>query len=251
MSGLIKLFSDNLLSLELSNGSWASTIVLPTVVLPISGDVLSSDVPGYGMNLGTTTMQNIILQSYAGVGVHGTDFAANLQIAPDVFGTPGSHGSDGAAVVVFSGNLLPSKAAPGFNTTSPVVVNPTSPPALSETVSAGTNLAAGTYTVGYTCTNSLGETLMSPVSTISIAAGSSIHVGAISLLTNSTGINYYMCLVPGLTDLYLAGSNSGAAAIDLVYPNGFFRFWMRQDVNSGDPTGVYQGQIQLTATDIG
>jgi hypothetical protein len=43
----------------------------------------------------------------------------------------------------------------------------------------------------------------------------------------------------------------GAAAIDLLGARGFFRFWVRQTIDSADTPGIRQAKLQLDATDIG
>jgi hypothetical protein len=206
-------------------------------------------VAGYGLNTGTTTMLDVYIQPTAGTGVHGSDFVSNMQIAPDSYGTPGSYGTLGNNVLVYSGELAPSQSEPTTNT-SVDISNPSSGPSLTSS-STSSNLAAGTYKVAYSFTNANGETLVSPTTNITITSGQSITVSSITLATNATGINYYLTPIAGRTELYLAGSNSGGSSITLSKVKGFFRFWVRQVVSSTDPTGVYQAQLTVSAVDIG
>jgi hypothetical protein len=186
----------------------------------------------------------------ASTGVNGTSFVSNLQIAPDVIGSPGSYGSLGTSVLVYSGDLAPSQSSPATNTSSPSISNPASAPTLTG-VSGSTNLGAGTYKVAYSFTNAGGETLLSATTSITITSGQAIRVSSIPLITNATGINYYLTPIAGRNELYLADSNSGGANIDLTSVSGFFKFWVRQQVASSDPTGVYQAQLTVNAVDIG
>lgn len=250
MAGIITLYKDTALSLELSDQSWTQSIVLPTTSVPLSGITTSSGVAGYAMNKGTSIMLDVYLKPEASTGLNGSDFEANIQIAPDVQGSPGSYGALGENVLIFDGEFLPSRSEPNTNTSSPLISNPNSAPSVSAIASA-TNLAAGTYKVAYSFKNAIGETLVSPKATITISAGDMIRVSAISLVTNSTEINYYLSPVPGRSEVYLADTNSGGSDIDLTSARGFAKFWARQQVGSSDPTGVYQAQLTVSAVDIG
>jgi len=250
MAGIITLYKNAGLTQELSDQAWTQSILLPTTSVPGSGTTTSSGVPGYALNTGTTTMLDVYLTPESGTGVNGAAFVANLQIAPDDNGSPGTYGTLGSSTLIFSGEFPPSQAEPGTNTSSPSITNPASAPTLSA-VSGSTNLGAGIYKVAYTFTNAGGETLASPVATITITSGQAIRVSSISLTTNATGINFYLTPVAGRTELYLAGSNSGGATKDLDSAIGYVKFWVRQQVASSDPTGVYQAQLTVSAVDIG
>jgi len=250
MSGVITLYKNAGLTLDLSDQSWAQSILLPTISVPLSGSITSDPVAGYGLNNGTTTMQDVYLQPIASTGLNGTSFVSNLQIAPDVTGSPGSYSSLGSSVLIVNGEFPPCSSEPNVNTTSPSVTNPASAPTLSA-VSGSTNLGAGTYKVAFSYKNAGGETLVSPTSSISITAGQKIRIEPISLTTNATGINYYLTPVAGRDELYLADTNVGASTTDLSSVLGYFKFWVRQQVSYSDPTGVYQAQIAVNATDIG
>jgi hypothetical protein len=250
MAGIITLYKDTALSLELSDQAWTQSIVLPTTSVPLSGITTSSGVAGYALNTGTTTMLDVYLQPEASTGLNGTSFVSNLQIAPDVTGSPGTYGSLGSNVLIFDGEFLPSQSEPNTNTSSPSITNPNSAPTVSA-VGSSTNLGAGTYKVAYSFKNASGETLISPLATITISAGDLIRVSSISLTTNATGVNYYLSPVPGRTEVYLAATNSGGENTDLTSVRGFVKFWARQQVGSSDPTGVYQAQLTISAVDIG
>jgi len=249
MSGIITLYKNSALTQDLSNSSWVQSIILPTTTVPVSGTVTSSGVAGYGLNTGTTTMLDVYIQPTAGTGVHGSDFVSNMQIAPDLRGTPDTYGTLGNNVLVYSGELAPSQSEPTVNT-SVDISNPSSGPSLSAS-STTSNLAAGTYKVAYSFSNANGETLVSPTTSITITSGQSITVASISLATNATGINYYLTPIAGRSELYLSGNNSGGSSITLSEVTGFFRFWVRQVVSSTDPTGVYQAQLTVSAVDLG
>lgn len=249
MSGLITLYKNAALTQELSDGSWAQSIILPTLTLPGSGTTTSSGVVGYALNNGTTTMQDVYIQPTAGAGINGTSFVSNLQIAPDSQGTPGTYGTSGANVLVFSGNFLPSTSEPNSNSSSPSITNPGTAPTLSA-IGTTSNLPAGVYTVAYSYTNAAGETLVSTSNTITLTAGQAIQVRNLSLGTNATGINYYMCAIPGRSELFKAASGTGSTVV-LTQVQGFFRFWARQVVDYNDPTGYYQAQLTVSSVDIG
>jgi hypothetical protein len=250
MAGIISLYKNAALTQELSDQAWTQSILLPTISLPGSGTTISDAVPGYALNTGTTTMLDVYLQPVASTGLHGSDFVNNLQLAPDVNGSPGSYGALGASILLFEGEFLPSQLEPSTNNASPAITNPASAPSLSA-IAASTNLGAGTYSVAYSYRNSGGETIISPKATITISAGDAIRVSSVGLVTNATGVNYYMSAVAGQTDTYLSSTNSNGAQIDLESVRGFAKFWVRQQVGAADPTGVYQAQLTVTAIDIG
>ena len=112
MAGLITLYKNAALTQEMSDGSWVQSMILPTVTLPGSGTTSTTGVVAYGLNNGTTSMLDVYIQPTAGGGINGSDFVSNLQIAPDVQGSPGSYGTSGSNVLVYSGSLLPSASLP-------------------------------------------------------------------------------------------------------------------------------------------
>jgi|OM-RGC.v1.010076627 hypothetical protein len=257
MSGLITLYKNAALTQELSDGSWVQSMLLPTTTLPGTGSTTTSGVAGYALNEGTTTMLDVYIQPVAGGGLNGTSFSNNIQIAPDHLGTPGTYGSSGSNVLVYSGEFAPSVAEPGFNTSSPLISNPSTAPTLAAigttTLAASgstSTFAAGTYTVAYSYTNAGGETLVSSSSTIALSAGQGIRVNQISLGTDATGIVYYVSPIANRTEIYKSGTGTGGTAT-LTGVTGFLRFWARQVVDYNDPTGVYKAQLTVSAIDIG
>lgn len=250
MAGLITLYKNAALTQELSDGSWAQSLILPTLTLPGSGTTTTSGVLCYGLNNGTTTMRDVYIGPISGNGINGSSFVNNLQIAPDVNGSPGSYGSSGSSVLIFDGNLLPSTSEPNSNSSSPQITNPSTAPTLSATGTTS-NLGAGTYTVAYSYTNAGGETLVSNASTISLSTGQAIQVSPISLTTNATGINYYISAIPGRSEIYKASSAGAGTTVVLTNAQGFFKFWVRQVVDYNDPTGYYQAQLKVASIDIG
>jgi hypothetical protein len=250
MAGTITLYKNAALTQELSDQAWTQSILLPTVSLPLSGVTTSSGVAGYALNTGVTTMLDVYLQPVASTGLNGTSFVSNLQIAADVNGSPGSYGGLGTSVLIYNGEFSPSQSEPVANTADPVISNPGSAPTLSA-ISGTTNLGAGTYSVAYSYKNAGGETLISPKSTITISSGQAVRVASVGLITNATGVNYYLSAIPGQTNTFLANSNANGAQIDLDKVRGFAKFWVRQQVGSSDPTGVYQAQLTVSSVDIG
>jgi len=250
MAAEITLYKDEQLTLPLTNGTWVTTVDLGVATIPGSGSSNTPGVPGYGKNTGTTTIRDIYLTPISGGGSNGAAFVADIQIAPDVTGAAGTYGAEAGQVLVHSGNLPPAISKPSSNT-SGNISNPLIAPSLS-TGALSSNLPAGTYTVGYSFKNSNGETLISPTANLTITAGQSVRVSAIALGANATGINYYISFRPGdTTGLFFAGTNGGGASIDLTGAQGFFRFWVRQNVDSSDTPGVRQAKLQLDGTDIG
>jgi len=250
MAGIITLYKDAALTLELSDQSWTQSILLPTIAVPISGATTSQGVAGYALNTGTTTMLDVYLKPDASTGINGASFQSNLQIAQDINGSPGTYGALGENKLIHQGEFKPSRSEPATNTTSPVVSNPVVAPTLSA-VNASTNFGAGTYKVAYSYINASGETLVSPKATITITSGQLIRVSAINLTTNATGINYYVTPIAGRNETFLSATNSGATITDLTSVMGFVKFWVRQQVSSTDPTGTYQAQLIVNSVDIG
>lgn len=257
MSGLITLYKNAALTQELSDGSWVQSMLLPTTTLPGTGSTTTSGVAGYALNEGTTTMLDVYIQPVSGGGLNGTSFSNNIQIAPDHLGTPGTYGSSGTNVLVYSGEFAPAVAEPDSNTSSPSITNPSTAPTLAAigtttlaALGSTSTFAAGTYTVAYSYTNAGGETLVSSSSTIALSAGQGIRVSQISLGTESTGINYYVSPIANRTEIYKSGTGTGGTAT-LLGVTGFLRFWARQVVDYNDPTGVYKAQLTVSSIDIG
>lgn len=250
MSAQITLYQDAQLTMPLSDGTWITAVNLGTATIPSSGSSLQTPVCVFAKNNGTTTIANIYITPIVGGGENGTQFAADISIAPDITGVAGTFGALSTQTLVFSGDCYQSSAIPESNTSTDIT-NPSIAPTLS-VGEASSNLPAGTYTVAYTFTNLDGETLISPTTSITLTAGQSISVSAISLITNATGINYYMSYIAGnSSSLFFSGSNSGGASIDLIGANGFFQFWVRQTVSSSNTAGVEQAKLELNATDLG
>lgn len=249
MSAQIILYKDIQLTVPLTNGTWVDSVDLGTSTIPSSGSSPQTPVCIYAKNTGTTTIRDIYIRPIAGGGSGGSQFSADIQIAPDVAGAYGTFGAVGVQQLVLSGNCGFAKAVPGSNT-SVNISNPGTPPTLSAG-SLSSNLPAGVYTVAYSFTNLNGETLISPTANFTITAQQSVRVAAIALAANATGINYYISYRAGDVSLFFSSSNSGAAAIDLLGARGFFRFWARQTIDSADTPGVRQAKLQLDATDIG
>jgi len=250
MSAQITLYKDVQLTIPLTNGTWVDAVDLGTATIPASGTSPQTPVCVYAKNTGTTTIRDIYITPIAGGGSGGAQFSADIAIAPDVTGAFGSFGAVATQHLVFAGNCERARSTPSSNT-SVNITNPGTPPTLSAGV-LSSNLPAGTYTVAYSFTNLNGETLISPTANFTITAGQSVQVSAIALAANATGINYYMSYRAGdSSSLFLAGNNVGAAAIDLLGAKGFFRFWVRQVIDSADTPGIRQAKLQLVATDIG
>jgi hypothetical protein len=116
----------------------------------------------------------------------------------------------------YSGAVITIKAKWGTLTLDAALANnhtgPKANPAVAPTLasSAGT-LAAGVYLVAYSYLNALGETLISPTQSITLAANKKIDVSSVSLPAGMTSINWYMSESPGATKLIFAINNTGSA----------------------------------------
>lgn len=92
------------------------------------------------------------------------------------------------------------------------IADPTASPSL--TASAGA-LQAGTYLVAYADVNSLGQTALSPQSSIVLTANQKIDIGALALVGSSR--NWYMCVAPNSPYLkYVANTNGAAFSINAL-----------------------------------
>jgi len=99
--------------------------------------------------------------------------------------------------------IITLKPAPNTNTSN--ISNPT----LSLTLSSNdnsSNFSAGTYKIGYTYSNSSGETALSALQTITIAANKSIQIKPPTnfQIANATAVNYYCSVTPGSNSVYMA-----------------------------------------------
>jgi hypothetical protein len=105
----------------------------------------------------------------------------------------------------------------GTADTTTAVANPTVAPTLA--AAAGGALAAGHYQVGYTYTNSDGESAISPLAIVTVTANQKITTTSLGALpTGVTGVNWYMTSGVYATDalaqaqpVYYIGSNTGGA----------------------------------------
>lgn len=138
-------------------------------------------------------------------------------------------------------------------------IDPTVAPTLTAvTPGTATALAAGSYEVVYTYTTPNGETVASPISTVTISAGQEIQVSSITPPSGNgiNGVKYYMSTAAGGTTLGFDASGtgaqinlttlpaSGAAAPPstsnaLVYPVGLSAFTSAgEGAMSGDQTST-------------
>ncbi len=91
----------------------------------------------------------------------------------------------------------------------PYVANPATAPLLTA-VSGSTALAAGSYDVAVTFTNLWGETVSSTSASVTLTAGQTIQVSAITLPLGATGVNYYLSEAAGSSTVLYDASGSGA-----------------------------------------
>jgi len=250
MSAQIRLYKDVQLTIPLTDGTWVDAVDLGTSTIPSSGSSPQTPQCVYAKNTGTTTIRDIYIRPIAGGGSGGSQFSADIQVALDVAGAYDAFGAVGTQKLVLAGNCGFAQSTPGSNT-SVNISNPGTPPTLCAG-SLSSNLPAGAYTVAYSFTNSNGETLISPTSNFTITDQQSVRVAAIALAINATGINYYISYLAGdSSSLFFSSSNVGATSIDLLGARGFFRFWVRQTIDSADTPGIRQAKLQLDGTDIG
>lgn len=93
------------------------------------------------------------------------------------------------------------------------VANPTAAPTLTEITSG--SLSAGTYRVAYTWKNATGETMISPVSSITIGASKNIRVTALTLPSGATDVYYYCSFASTGLALGYQGTNGGGSNYDI------------------------------------
>jgi hypothetical protein len=96
-------------------------------------------------------------------------------------------------------------------------------PAAAPTLAEGAAgvLAAGTYQVAYSYENELGETILSPVEEVTIAASKQIDVSAVTPLpTDVDSVNWYMSTAAGSETLRFILNNNGAAHSINALPAG-------------------------------
>ena len=160
-------------------------------------------LPAYGYTLTAiqTGVQYAIQQFFVQLDLAST--VSLQQLAYAILAVPG------VADVQISSPSAPLPAVP-------LVVAPIAAPTLTA-VAGTTNFTAATYTVGYTLTNPWGETTVSPTATVTLTAGEAIQVGAITLNTGATGVNYYVSDAGGTT-VYFDGSSAGVQTTITALP---------------------------------
>lgn len=111
-----------------------------------------------------------------------------------------------------AGQLLAEKtASPGtyLKYDSTLIANPAGAPTVGDG-GAGA-LAAGTYKVGYSWVNANGETLMSPVGSVTLGASKQIAITAVTPLpTGVASVNWYMSVAPDSLVMAYVANNNGA-----------------------------------------
>lgn len=136
-----------------------------------------------------------------------------------------------AATVTGLGDLIAAPSAPP-TLTSPAAVAP-----------ATSDLPPGAYTIGYSYTNSGGETALSPTAAVTTVANDVVHVAAVTPLPSGvTGVNWYMSITTGETALLrLVRSNAGGAEDFVTMPPS----------NNAVPltTGTARNPVAQTVTD--
>lgn len=124
----------------------------------------------------------------------------------------------GGAVVTITGKFgtLTLDSAPALSHVAPLG-NPGSGPSVSAPTATG-SLDPGVYHVGYTEYTARGETIISPLSTITISGSNKrISVAAVTPSGGATGINWYCSPGPGSFKLRRYKTNDGSAhTIDLA-----------------------------------
>jgi hypothetical protein len=94
-------------------------------------------------------------------------------------------------------------------TGTPNIVDPTAAPTLTAE-SGSTSLAAGTYYVSYAYVGQWGTTAASPTQNVTITAGQSIQVSALTLPTGATSIYYYLSQAAGSTTVLYDAQGTGS-----------------------------------------
>jgi hypothetical protein len=114
------------------------------------------------------------------------------------------------AVVTIKGTFgtLVTDEALGMPHPAPLA-NPTTAPSVS--LGSGGSLQAGEYKLAYSYVNSRGQTLLSPVTSITVTAGQKINVFGLSLPSDTLAVNWYLTPAPGSVRIRLHSTNDGTA----------------------------------------
>lgn len=112
------------------------------------------------------------------------------------------------AVITVTSTLGSLTVAPLLNSHAAVLANPTMAP-VAVAASSGA-LPAGSYRLGYSRTTPLGETLISPVTTIIVDGTQKIDVSAIAL-GGAAGLNFYLSKIANDPALVFLINNTGGA----------------------------------------
>jgi len=101
------------------------------------------------------------------------------------------------------------------------IAAPTGAPTLAQSAGAGT-LAAGTYKVAYSYVDTAtGQTVTSPLGTVTITASKQIDVTAVTPLPAGVeSVNWFMSIAAGSTVLKFIANNNGAAFSINALPSG-------------------------------
>ena len=155
----------------------------------------------------TAALDRIAAFGYAGVFF---DAAGHGTIPTEYLNYLKSYCAAKSPVLAVFANAHPQDAlSTAVDTTA--LVDPPDAPILQHSA-AGTALAAGTYTLGYTLLSYDGETILSPTTQVTIAAGDEILVEALSGFDDNTqGISLYMSEAAGSSTLrrVVDGTNGG------------------------------------------
>lgn len=96
------------------------------------------------------------------------------------------------------------------------IVDPATGPTLAAAGSGA--LAAGVYSVAYSCINAAGETLVSPYESVTLTAGQKINVSPVTLPAGTTALKWYCSPEANSVKLRYVAENNGVAFSINVLP---------------------------------
>jgi hypothetical protein len=191
----------------------ANTVGVRFYLLAPSGTVYglsATSNTGAAMNVGATPIvtTNPPIANGTGLPIPGASFLTpgkyQVSYAWSTSGGQSVSSADSSAVNILGGQALRA-TIPG------TLLDPVLPPTLSTT--PGSTLPAGSYSVGYTYYNAAGETILSPVTSISLGSPSTtaIVIGPLGVPSTATGVRYYVQMPSGIVYGYAATSTNGAS----------------------------------------
>lgn len=176
-----------------------------------TGNALTLTAPG-------DTNTNPPITNTTGTPIAGASFltAGNYQVSYTYASSGGQTAASAvSATVAIRGGQAVMATLPG------TVLDPVLAPTVT-TSSTTSTLPAGNYIVGYSYTNTAGETVLSPTTTINLATANNlaIVISPVNVPTNANGVKYYW-QGPGHSTYGYAGTTTNGAQITITAPANY------------------------------